>query len=104
MHENRETSWASAQADRSAKAPSRNADVYAGEESDCLVVPMKWPNQGAQASAEVVEGRGQTKENDAEPNTSPTQGGKRVSQGLARLSQFKGCARAKSFRFSRGVQ
>jgi RNA-directed DNA polymerase len=87
MHENRETSWASAQADRSAKAPSRNADVYAGEESDCLVVPMKWPNQGAQASAEVVEERGQTKENDAEPNTSPTQGGKRVSQGLGGVRQ-----------------
>jgi hypothetical protein len=39
MHENRETSKASARvAERSAKAQSRTADVYAMEESDCRVV------------------------------------------------------------------
>jgi hypothetical protein len=39
MHENRETSKASVdQADRSVKAQSHNADVYAMEESDCRIV------------------------------------------------------------------
>ena len=82
MHENRETSLASAVADRSAKAQSRTADTHTGEESDCATVPVKQPNQGAEAPAEVAEGRAWTKENVAEPGTSPTQGGERVSQGL----------------------
>ena len=39
MHENRETSKASIETvDRSVKAPSRNADAFAMEESDCRVV------------------------------------------------------------------
>ena len=67
MHQNRENSWASAQADRSAKAPSRKADMNAQEESDGPVVPMKQPNKETQVSAEAVEGRGRTKENGAEP-------------------------------------
>ena len=87
MHENRETSWVSAQADRSGKANSHNPDMYAQEESDCAVVPMKQPNKGARASAEVVEGRAQAKENDAGPDTSPTQCGERVSQGLGGVRQ-----------------
>jgi hypothetical protein len=87
MHENRETSLASAKADRSGKANSHKPDVYAGEESDCAVVPMKQPNKEAKASAEAVEGRAQTKENDAEPDTSPTQSGERVSQGLGGVRQ-----------------
>ena len=70
MHENRETSLASAQADRSGKANSHKPDEYAREGSDCAVVPMRQPNKGAKALAEVVEGRAQTKENDAEPGTS----------------------------------
>jgi hypothetical protein len=66
MHENRETSKASIETvDRSAKAPSRNADVHAMEESDCRVVPVKQPNKEGTPSAEVVEGRRQLKENDA---------------------------------------
>jgi RNA-directed DNA polymerase len=83
MHENRETSSVSAQADRSAKAQSHNADMHAGEESDCAVVPVKQPNKEIHVSAEVVEGRARTKENAAESNTSPTQRGERVSQGLS---------------------
>ena len=79
MHENRETSMASAQADQSGKANSRTPDAYAVEESDCAVVPMKQPNKEAQASAEVVEGRAWTKENDAGSGTGPTQCGERVS-------------------------
>ena len=87
MHENRETSWVSEQADRSGKVNNHNPDMYAQEESDCAVVPVKQPNKGAPASAEVVEERAQTKENDAGPDTSPTQSGERVSQGLGGVRQ-----------------
>src|SRR5207244_8391238 len=84
MHENRETSRASIETvDRSAKAPSHNADVHAMEGSDCCVVPMKQPNKEGQSSAEAAEGRQQPKENDAQSNTPPTQRGARVSQGLS---------------------
>ena len=76
MHENRETSSVfPASGDRSGKAQSRTPDVYAGEESDRAVVPMKLPNKGAQASAEVVEGRARTKENISQSHTSPAQYG-----------------------------
>jgi len=61
--------------------------VYAKEESDCAVVPMKQSNKEAIASAEVAEGRAQTKENDAQPGTSPTRSGERVSQGLGGVRQ-----------------
>ena len=57
MHENRETSLVFPTGNRSGKAQSRTADVYAGEESDRAVIPMKPLNNEAQASAEVVEGR-----------------------------------------------
>ncbi len=87
MHENRETSMAPARSDRSGKANSHKPDANALEESDCAVVPMKRPNKGAQASAEVVEGRARTKENDRGPSTSPTQSGERVSQGLGGVRQ-----------------
>jgi hypothetical protein len=87
MHENRETSLVSAQADRSGKANNHNPDAYAKEESDCAVVPVKQSNKEATVSAEVAEGRAQTKENDAKPDTSPTQSGKRVSQGLGGVRQ-----------------
>jgi RNA-directed DNA polymerase len=87
MHENRETSWAPAQAGRSGKANSHNPDMYAREESDCAAVPVKQPNKEAVASAEVAEERAQTKENDAQPSTSPTQSGERVSQGLGGVRQ-----------------
>ena len=58
---------ASAQADRSGKANNHKPDTYAREESDCAVVPVKRPNKEAIVSAEVVEGRAQTKENAADP-------------------------------------
>ena len=83
MHENRETSGASwKDGDRSGKVNSHKPDVYALEESHDAVVPMKPPNKGAQASAEVVEGRASNKENSVESSTPPTPSGKRVSQGL----------------------
>ena len=83
MHENRETSSVFPQGDRSGKAESRTPDVYAPEESDRAVVPMKPPNQEAQASAEVVEGRARPKENIGQSHTPPAQDGQSVSQGLA---------------------
>jgi quercetin dioxygenase-like cupin family protein len=84
MHENREASKASAQrVDRSAKAQSHTADMHAMEESDCRVVPVKQPNKEGKPLAEVVEGRRQPKENDAQSNIQPTQRGERASQGLS---------------------
>jgi len=87
MHENRETSRVPAQADRSGKVNNHKPDAHALEESDWAVVPMKRLNKEATASAEAVEERAQTKENVAEPGTSPTQRGERVSQGLGGVRQ-----------------
>jgi group II intron reverse transcriptase/maturase len=86
MHENREISGAfrsNQDRDRSAKAQNHNADMHGPEKSDCTVVPMNQPNKGEQSSAEVGEGRARTKENIVQSNTSPTQSGERVSQGLS---------------------
>ncbi|HEY6373332.1 MAG TPA: group II intron reverse transcriptase/maturase [Candidatus Sulfotelmatobacter sp.] len=52
------------------------------EKSDCAVVPVNQPNKGAQAPAEVGEGRAQTEENIVQPRMRPTQSGKRMSQRL----------------------
>jgi RNA-directed DNA polymerase len=84
MHENREiscTSWSQDQ-DRSAKPKKRTADVYVQEKSDWAVVPVNQPNKEAQASAEDGEGRAQIEENIVRSHMSPTQSGKRMSQGL----------------------
>src|SRR5271163_3883951 len=61
--------------------------MYVLEESDCAIVPMKLTNNEGKTSAEPAEGRAQTKENDAQPHTHPTQGGVRVSQGLGGVRQ-----------------
>jgi RNA-directed DNA polymerase len=61
--------------------------MYVLEESDCAIVPMKLTNNEGKTSAEPAEGRAQTKENDAQPHTHPTQGGARVSQGLGGVRQ-----------------
>jgi RNA-directed DNA polymerase len=90
MHENRETSGAPRfcrERGRSEKIQNRTSDVYASEESDCAIVPMNQPNKEGQPSAEVGEGRARAKENIAQSNTSPTQSGKRVSQGLRGVRQ-----------------
>ena len=90
MHENRETSGASrSNQDRGrlAKAQSHNANMHAPEESDCAVVPMNQPNKEEQSSAEAGEGRARAKENIVQSNTSPTQSGERVSQGLGGVRQ-----------------
>lgn len=85
MHENRETSGAPQSirdGGRSGKAQSRTPDMHAPEESDRIVVPVNQPNKEDSSSAEGGEGRVRTKENIAQSNTSPTQSGERVSQGL----------------------
>src|SRR3984957_8668138 len=61
--------------------------MYVLEESDCAIVPMKLTNNEGKTSAEPAEGRAQTKENDAQPHTQPTQSGARVSQGLGGVRQ-----------------
>ena len=85
MHENRETSGvprSSGDRGRSEKVQSRTSDMHALEGSDRAVLPMNQPNKEGQPSAEVGEERVRTKENIAQSNTSPTQSGERVSQGL----------------------
>jgi RNA-directed DNA polymerase len=85
MHENREiscTSWSKDQ-DRSAKATNQTAGMNVQEKSDSAVVPVNQSNKEGRPSAEVGEGRAQTKENIVQSNIRPTQSGERVSQGLA---------------------
>src|SRR4051795_10152978 len=85
MHENRETSGTSRSnhgRDRPEKAVSRTAGRHVPEESERVTVPVNLSNKEEQSSAEMGEGRTRTKENIVESNTSPTQSGKRVSQGL----------------------
>jgi RNA-directed DNA polymerase len=89
MHENREIScmsWSKDQ-DRSAKAINRTTDMNVQEKSDCAVVPVNQPNNEELLSAEVGEGRAQTKENIVQSHMSPTQSGKGVSQGLRGVRQ-----------------
>jgi RNA-directed DNA polymerase len=73
--------------DRSEQVPSRTADMHALEKSDCAIVPMNQPNNGEQSSAVAGEGSAWTKENITQSNTSPTQSGERVSQGLRGVRQ-----------------
>jgi RNA-directed DNA polymerase len=90
MHENRETSRVSGSGRepvRSGKMHNRTPDMYAREESDHAIVPMNQPNKEGSPSAEVGEGRAWTKENIVRSHTSPTQSGKRVSQGLNGVRQ-----------------
>jgi hypothetical protein len=86
MHENREISGASRPEQdrgRPAKVPSHKAGMHAPEKSGRAEIPMNQPNKGEQSSAEVGEGRPRTKDNIVPSNTSPTQSGERVSQGLS---------------------
>ena len=90
MHENRETSRVlRSQQDRgrSEQVQSRTSDMHALEESDRAILPMNQPNKEEQSSTEVGEGRVRAKENTVQSNTSPTQSGERVSQGLSGVRQ-----------------
>jgi RNA-directed DNA polymerase len=86
MHENRETSGAprpERERGRSAKAQSQKADMYAPEESDRTILSMNQTNKEERSSAEPGERRVRAKENIVRSNTSPTQSGEPVSQGLS---------------------
>jgi RNA-directed DNA polymerase len=86
MHENRETSEtpAAQPSRRSAgEGQSHKARAYVSEESHNGIVPMNHSNKDENTLAESGEGRPLIKENAGQPNTHPTQSGKRVSQGLA---------------------
>ena len=61
----------------------RTARRQLSEESDSGIGLMNHSNNDERASAEKGEGRPLIKENTPAPNTHPTQGGARVSQGLA---------------------
>ena len=90
MHENRETSGTSRpdqDRDRSEKAIRRTADRHVSEESDRAVVPVNLSNKEEQFSAEAGEERARAKENIVQSNTSPTQSGERVNQGLRGVRQ-----------------
>src|SRR5580700_4864513 len=90
MHENRETSGTSRpnrDRDQSEKAIGRTADRNVSEESDRAVVPMNLSNKEEQSSAEAGEERARAKENTVQSNTSPTQSGERVNQGLRGVRQ-----------------
>ena len=64
--------------------------MYVTEESHNGIVPMNHSNKGGNSSAESGEGRPLIKENARQPNTSPTQSGVRVSQGLAGVRKAAG--------------
>src|SRR4029078_9680879 len=86
MHENREASGVprpEKERGRSAKVQSHNADRHAPEESDRTILSMNQTNKEERSSAEPGEKRVRGKENIVQPNTQPTQSGKRVSQGLS---------------------
>jgi retron-type reverse transcriptase len=61
--------------------------MHAQEKSDCAVIPVNQPNKREKSLAEVGEERARTKENVIQSNTSPTQSGERVSQGLSGVRQ-----------------
>src|ERR1700732_3014958 len=85
MHENRETAGAprpERERGRSAKAQSQKADAYAPEESDRTILSMNQTNKEERSAAEPGEKRVRAKETIVQPNTTPTQSGERVSQGL----------------------
>ena len=85
MHENRETWFASAAQFGGrpvGEGQGRTTYRHAGQESDSGVVPMKGSNKEGQPTAESLEGRPETKENDRQRHMRPTQCGTRMSQGL----------------------
>jgi hypothetical protein len=77
--------------------------MYVLEGSDCVIVPMKLPNKEAKASAEAAEGRAQTKENDAQLNTGPTQSGAPVSQGLGGVRRTAQARKQERFTISQST-
>jgi len=75
--------FVSQEADRSEKARCRKSDVYVSGESDSPIVPTKRANNGGLPTlAELVEGRGLTKENAEQSLPGRTQSRAPGSRGL----------------------
>src|SRR5258705_5325940 len=90
MHENREPSEMLAARERcrtAGKGHGHTTRMHVSEESDSGILPMNHSNKDGKPLAESEEGRPLIKENTRQPNTYPTQSGKRVSQGLAGVRQ-----------------
>jgi RNA-directed DNA polymerase len=86
MHENRETSRTPAVKPGGRPAgegKSHTARMYVPEESHSGILPRNHSNNTGNRWRRVRRGRPLIKENAGQPNTHPTQSGKRVSQGLA---------------------
>jgi len=91
VHLHRNTQPAAQPGRRSAgEGQSHKARVYVYEESHSGTVPMNQSNKDRKPSAENEEERPLIKENAGQPNTHPTQGGERVSQGLAGVRKAAG--------------
>ncbi|MBN1567221.1 MAG: group II intron reverse transcriptase/maturase, partial [Acidobacteria bacterium] len=72
---------------RAGKANSRNPAMNGRGKSDNPIVPAKLPNKAGQPAAEVVEGRGLTKENTGQQNTHRTQCRESVPNALERIRE-----------------
>jgi RNA-directed DNA polymerase len=84
---------------RAGKVDDRNPAMHRHGKSDRSIVPTKPPNKAGAPAAEVVEGRGRTKENALQQNTRRTQGRtQRVPSALERVRQV--AVRDKGERFS----
>jgi hypothetical protein len=84
---------------RAGKVDDRNPATYRQGKSDSSTIPTKPPNKARKLAAEVVEGRGLTKENGAQQNTCRTQSREPgVPSALERVRQA--AIRNKGERFS----
>jgi RNA-directed DNA polymerase len=72
---------------RAGKVKDRNPAMHEQGKSDNSIVPTKPPNKAGRPVAEVVEGRGLTKENAGQQNTRRTQGRESVPSALERIRQ-----------------
>jgi len=70
---------------RAGKVNDRNPAMHGHRKSDNSIVPAKPPNKAGRPAAEVVEGRGLTKENASQQNTCRTQGRESVPNALERI-------------------
>jgi len=70
---------------RAGKVNDRNPAMHGHGKSDNSIVPAKPPNKAGRPAAEVVEGRGLTKENASQQNTCRTQGRESVPNALERI-------------------
>jgi RNA-directed DNA polymerase len=88
--ENREIPWLPYEygsEGRAGKVNDRNPAMNGQGKSDNSIIPTKLPNKAGQPAAEVVEGRGLTKENAGQKNTRRTQCRESVPNALERIRE-----------------